>query len=146
MTTRILQSATDREQFIALLHTYKLPCTVNLTKGKNRSIEQNKLQRLWLREAAEQLGDDSPEGYRAYCKLHYGVPILRGENEEFCKAYDSIIRPHTYEEKLQMMALPLDFPVTRLMKTGQKKRYLDDVWIHFTNLGVKLTDPKEKWQ
>lgn len=143
MTTRVLQSAADRDLAIDWLKSFKLPCTVNITKGKNRTNEQNKLQRLWLREAAEQLGEDTPEGYRAYCKLHFGVPILRGENEEFREAYDRIIRPHSYEDKLTMMALPLDFPVTRLMKTGQKKRYLDDVWIHFTNLGVKLTEPKK---
>jgi hypothetical protein len=41
-----------------------------------------------------------------------------------------------------MMRLPLDYAVTRLMKTGQKKRYLDDVWMHFTGLGFKLTKPK----
>ena len=144
MTTRILKSAADRDLAIDFIKSQKLPLTLNITKGKNRSIEQNKLQRLWLREAAEQLGEDTPEGYRAYCKLHYGVPILRGENEDFCKAYDKIIRPHSYEDKLTMMAVPLDFPVTRLMKTGQKKRYLDDIWVHFTNLGVQLTDPESK--
>lgn len=143
MTTRILRTGADRDLAIALLQSYKLPCTVNITKGQNRSIEQNKLQRLWLKEASEQLGDHTPEELRAYCKLHLGVPILRGEDEDFCEAYDRIIRPHSYEDKLTMMALPLDFPVTRLMKTGQKCRYLDDVWDHFTGLGVVLTEPKK---
>ena len=144
MTTRILLNNADREQFKALLDSYKLPCTVNLTKGKNRSVEQNKLQRLWINEAVEQLEDETAEEKRAYCKLHFGVPILRNENEEFREKYDRIIRPHSYEDKLTMMALPLDFPVTRLMTTGQKKRYLDDIWMHFSSLGVKLTDPEEK--
>ena len=40
------------------------------------------------------------------------------------------------------MAVPIDLPVTRIMKTGQKKRYLDDVYDHFTGLGVRLTDPE----
>lgn len=142
LTTRILKTGADRDQFIELLKSYKLPCTVNLTKGQKRSIEQNRLQRLWLREAAEQLADDSIEGYRGFCKLHFGVPILRGENEDFRKIYDQIIRPLSYEDKLKLMQIPLDLPVTRIMATGQKKRYLDDVYEHFTGRGVLLTEPE----
>ncbi len=142
MTSRVIATTTDRDDFVTLLKSYKLPCTVNLTKGKRRSVEQNRLQRMWLQEATEQLGEYRLEGYRAYCKLHFGVPILRGENDEFRAAYDQVIRPHSYEDKLMMMSIPLDFPVTRLMSTGQKKRYLDDIADHFTGLGVRLTDPE----
>ena len=143
MVSRVLKSADDREQFKALLDSQKLPCTASVVKGKNRTEEQNRLQRLWLTEASEQLGQ-SVEELRAYCKLHFGVPILRNEDEDFRTAYDRVIRPHSYEDKLCMMAVPLDFPVTRLMKTGQKKRYLDDIYVHFTGLGVKLTEPEEQ--
>ena len=142
MTSRVITSGADRDSFIALLKSYKLPCTVNLTKGKRRSVEQNRLQRLWLQEAAEQLGEYTPEEYRAYCKLHFGVPILRGEEEDFRKKYDEMFRDRfDYPEKLKLMADPWDFPVTRLMSTGQKKRYLDDMADHFTGLGVQLTEP-----
>ena len=122
----------------------ELPITVNVTKGKDRSIEQNKLQRLWLKEAVEQLQDESIEQKRGYCKLHFGVPILRNENDDFKAAYDKIIRPHSYEEKLQMMMLPLDFPVTRLMTSGQHARYLEDIQVHFQGLGVQLTEPNSE--
>lgn len=145
MVTRVIKSVRDREDFKTLLDSYKLPCTVNLTKGKRVTYEQHKLENLWHREASEQLQDETPEEKRAYCKLHFGVPILRNENDDFRSAYDRVIRPHSYEDKLLMMSLPLDFPVTRLMTTGQKKRYLDDIWIHYTNLGVKLTDPEERY-
>ena len=122
-----------------------MPYTVSITKGKRRSIEQNRLQRLWLNEAAEQLKEDTAEGYRAYCKLHFGVPIMRGENDEFREVYDRLIRPRDYEEKIELMRVPMDLPVTRIMTTGQKKRYLDDMWHHFTELGVQLTDPEGRW-
>lgn len=144
MVTRVLKTVQAREEFKTLLDSYKLPCTVNLKKGKDATYEQHKLENLWHREASEQLSDERPEEKRAYCKLNFGVPILRGEDEDFRKAYDRCIRPRTYEEKLLMMAIPLDFPVTRLMKTGQKKRYLDDVWAHYSSLGVQLTDPEER--
>lgn len=141
MTTRTLLNVSDRAAFFALVESYKFPCTVNVTKGKDRSIEQNRLQRLWLNEIAEQLGDDSAEGYRAYCKLHFGVPILRAENEKFCAAYDKYIRPLPYETKLAYMAVPLDFPVSRLMTTKQTTVYLDAIHTEYTGRGVKLTEP-----
>lgn len=137
----LVKSAADRDRVIAILKERKPPYLVSIKNGKHRSIEQNKLQRLWINEAAEQLGEYTPEEYRAYCKLHYGVPILRNEDDDFREAYDKHIRPHSYEDKLAMMAIPLDFPVTRLMKMGQKKRYLDDIYQHFFGLGVLLTEP-----
>lgn len=120
--------------------------TVTWQKGKSRyrSVNQNKLQRLWMREAAEQLKDDSPEGYRGYCKLHYGVPIMC-EHEEYLEAYQRIIGPLPYEYKLEMMQLPLDYPVTRLMSPGEKKRYLDDVYIYLTGAGARLTKPNNDY-
>lgn len=142
MTSRLIKSVWDREDFVKLLENRRFPFTVTITEGQKRSIEQNKLQRMWLREASEQLADHSPEEYRAYCKLHFGVPILRNENDEFREAYDKHVRPHTYEDKLAFMSLPLDFPVTRLMKVKQKKRYLDEIYQHFSSLGVQLTNPE----
>lgn len=110
---------------------------------RDRSIPQNKLQRLWVKEAAAQ-GDCTAEEYRGYCKLHFGVPILRNEDEKFRKDYDRYIRHLPYETKLALMMIPFDVEVTRLMNTEQKKRYLDMVYTHFTGLGYKLTEPKKK--
>lgn len=115
--------------------------TVSIAKGLPRSNEQNKLQRKWLLEAEEQ-GDQTAEEYRGYCKLHFGVPLLRMENELFREKYDRIIRPHSYEVKLEMMMTPLDFPVTRLMTTKQKTRYLDMMYQHFREQGFILTEPE----
>ena len=100
------------------------------------------LQRKWLNEAAEQLADDTAENYRAYCKLVFGVPILRAENEEFRRQYDAIVKPLPYEKKVEIMKEPIDFPVTRLMTTHQKARYLDQIYQFFREKGVQLTEPK----
>ena len=143
MPTRILETEQDRQRLIKLIKAHKMPCTVTIKKGKDRTLEQNKLQRLWLNEAAEQLQDELAEDKRAYCKLHFGVPILRADDEKFCKAYDKIIRPLPYHQKLEMMKVPLDWPVTRLMTTKQKTQYLDKIYEHYTSLGVSLTQPKE---
>ena len=144
MPVRQINSVSDRAALITYLEHKKPPFVASITDGRRRSIAQNKLQRLWLNEAADQLQEYTAEQYRAYCKLHFGIPILRGENEDFCKAYDRVIRSCSYEDKLEMMAVPLDFPVTRLMKSGQKARYLDDMFQHFLGLGVLLTQPESE--
>lgn len=141
MTTVAIRNQTDKLQAIRLIERREMPCTMTLIKGAPRTIEQNKLQRMWLNEAEEQ-GDQRAEDQRAYCKLHIGVPILRSENEAFRVQYDAIIRPLPYEQKLEIMKAPIDFPVTRIMTTKQKARYLDEMYVHFTSIGMVLTEPK----
>ena len=140
-----IRNAVDLNQAIRALQETGWPCSVKIEKGKKRSAEQNRLQWLWMQEAEKQ-GDQTAEEYRGYCKLHYGVPILRAENEEFRDAYDRIVRPLPYEQKLELMMAPLDFPVTRLMNTDQKTRYLNLVHQHFTGLGFRLTEPGDGWR
>jgi hypothetical protein len=144
MTTRVIKSEADLALLIQHLKARPRPYTVDIVKGKHRSTEQNKLQRLWLNEIAEQLGDRTAEEIRGYCKLVFGVPILRAENPAFQERYDAIIRPLPYETKLAIMTEPLDMPVTRLMTTDQKTRYLDAVSQHFLEQGIVLTDPETK--
>ena len=145
MTSFVCVNKMDIKDLCDILNKRELPITVNVVKGKDRTIEQNKLQRLWINEAVEQLQDETAEQKRGYCKLHFAVPILRNENDEFKKAYDEVIRPLTYEQKIKCMMIPLDFPCTRLMTTGQHKRYLDDVHDYFSSLGVKLTEPESEF-
>lgn len=141
MTTRFLETDHDRRMMIRFLEDQPLPLTVSLSKGGRRSIQQNKLQRLWLNEISEQLADQSPEEVRGYCKLTIGVPILRAENDTFRERYDAIVRPLPYEQKLALMMEPLDFPVSRLMTKKQATAYLDGVHRHFSEKGIVLTDP-----
>ena len=141
---------TEDEQ--ALLMTFignmDLPLTVTIQQGviEKRSNDQNRLQRLWVNEA-EQQGDMTAEEYRAYCKLHFGVPMLRNENDTFAELYDSKIRdrvpPYSYEQKLEFMAIPWDMHVTRLMTIKQHDKYLNVMHNHFTSLGMILTIPND---
>lgn len=130
-----LQSLKDDCEFIVTVEKYD-------RGGRHRSIEQNRLQHLWHHEAATALKDEAAEDKRAYCKLHFGVPILRAESDEFRAQYDAIIRPLPYEKKLELMKAPIDFPVTRLMTTEQTTRFLDAVADHYRSLGVRLTMPE----
>lgn len=144
MTSRIITNPHGVPAAIQWLGNHPLPLTMTLEKGRKRSNDQNRLQRKWMNEAAEQLPDHTAEEYRGYCKLHFGVAILKNANEEFAQEYDKHIKPHTYEFKLALMQEPFDFSVTRLMTTKQKKQYLDAVYQHFTGLGVQLTMPEER--
>lgn len=141
MTTRFVETEADRQLLLRFIEGQPLPMTVSLSKGGRRSLKQNKLQRLWLNEISEQLGDQTPEEVRGYCKLTIGVPILRAENENFREKYDAIVRPLPYEQKLALMMEPLDFPISRLMNTKQATAYLDGMHRHFSEKGIALTDP-----
>lgn len=140
----VITSPSGKAQAMKLVDVVGYPCTIKIYKGKQRTNSQNKTQRLWINEACEFLQDRTTEELRAYLKLHYGVPILRNEDDDFREAYDRIIKPHSYEDKLAMMAVPLDFPVTRLMRTKQKAQYLDAIYQHIVgDLGCQLTIPNE---
>lgn len=142
MTEYMVQSLSDLRHLMTELAAIKLPFTVKIIAGKHRSIEQNRLQRLWCNEISAHLGDCTPEEVRAYCKLRFGVPILRAANEGFREAYDRVIKSMSYEQKLELMAEPLDCPVTRIMTTGQKTEYLNAMRKYFSEIGVDLTDPE----
>lgn len=144
MTSRIIETRSDLIGLERLLQTREMPFTVSIAKGKKRSNRQNRTQRLWMNEAAEQLGDRTPEEVRGICKLTIGVPILRAENEAFREKYDAVVRPLPYEQKLALMMEPFDFPVTRLMSTKQKTAYLDEVNMKLAAQGVVLTMPEER--
>lgn len=141
MTARTVATEFQREDVVKLIKARKIPFTINITDGRHRSTEQNKLQRMWVNEIAEQLGDRTPEEVRGDTKLRFGVPILRAENEAFREKYDRIIKPLPYEIKLEMMMEPLDFPVTRLMNVAQKTKYLDAIVRFYADKGVELTQP-----
>lgn len=143
MPVRVIETEYDLTMLTRLLEQQKMPFSVLISQGRKRSWKQNRLNRLWMQEISEQLGDRTPEEARGYCKLTLGVPILRHENEDFREKYDKYIRPLPYETKLAMMMEPLDFPVTRLMRTMQEKAYLDSVQRHFAEQGVVFTNPED---
>jgi hypothetical protein len=146
MTDRIVETEYDRKMLLRFIENQKLPFTATVVAGKHRTTEQNKLQRLWVKEIAEQAPGsfESAEHVRGYCKLHFGVPILRNENEKFREVYDRLIRPLDYAAKIDFMMVPMDLPVTRIMTTKQKTAYLDTIHKHFSEQGIVLTDPEDR--
>jgi hypothetical protein len=95
---------------------------VKLLTGK-RSMNQNDISHAWYAELALQDRQEDARGHRRYCKLHHGVPIMR-EDDDFRTAYDAVIKPLSYELKLQAMDC---WPVTSLMDKAQMSKFLEAV-------------------
>ena len=136
--TRTLRSDHDKQHICRYITGLDGVLTVTVKPGEEaRSQKQNRLAFQWFKDAAGQ-GDQTPEQYRAECKLRMGVPILRRDSDEFREKYDSTLKALTYEQKITCMEF---FPVTSLMKTSQMTEFLEAVSHHFLNQGFTLTDP-----
>ena len=141
MPTKIIRDPIHVEALANLLRGRKLPITVTWTQGAPRSTAQNRLAQRWFTDIATQLGDQTHEDVRADCKLRFGVPILRAENEAFQISYDRVIKDLPYEDKLDAIKA-FDLPVTRLMTAKQMTAFMDEMQRNWTAQGVRLTDPE----
>ncbi|MCJ9707642.1 recombination protein NinB [Bordetella hinzii] len=104
-------------------------------KPRGRTPAQNAFSHAWYEEISEAFPEDDELGWKCYCKLHHGVPILRAEDEEFRLAYDGTIKGLTYEQKLLAMRV---FPVTSRMNVGQLTKYANAVRDDFAARGLFL--------
>ena len=114
---------------------------VTIKTGKDRSLDQNAISHAWYEQIARELREDSAEGVKEECKLRFGVPIMRADDEDFREMYDVAIKGHlSYEQKLRAMRF---LPVTSLMTVQQLSRYLVDMQNHFATRGVLLEFPED---
>lgn len=114
---------------------------VTIKTGKDRSLDQNAISHTWYEQVARELREDAAEGVKAECKLRFGVPILRAEDDDFREMYDASIKLHlSYQQKLKAMRF---LPVTSLMTVQQLSRYLEDMQRHYAERGVLLEFPEE---
>lgn len=138
MAHRIVSNEADRAYLLRLFDGLALPFTVEWSAGRDRSLDQNRLQFQWAREAAEQRADMTAEEVRHSWKLHHGVPILREASATFREVYDKAIKPLPYHLKLAAMAF---IPVTSEMTVRQMTEYLDTIQRECSEQGIRLTDP-----
>ena len=128
---------TDREKLRPLKQGQEVQVKITTEK---RSLSSNALSHQWYKDVADQT-DEVVEDVMCFCKLHYGVPILRAESDKFRDTYDSNIKDFlTYEQKLGAMSF---IAVTRLMNKGQMNRYLNDMQRDYATRGVILETPKD---
>ena len=142
MVTRVVRCADDVAKVARLIEARgSYPQTVTITKGASRSAAQNRLAQRWFTDISRQLEDRTHEDVRAYCKLHFGVPILRAQNAAFQQSYDVTMLGNKYEQKLEAVKA-FDLPVTRLMTTKQMTEFMDEMQRDWIGKGFHLTDPE----
>lgn len=138
MAHRIVANEADHVALITLLGNLKRPFTVEWQPGRDRTRDQNALQWLWASEAANQLGDRTADEVQRDWKLRHGVPILRAESMEFRATYDRMLKPLSYEQKVEAMRI---VDVTSLFKVPQMIAFLDAVQRECAEQGIRLTEP-----
>ncbi len=116
----------------------------------DRTAAQNRLAFAWYKEAASQIEGETAALQRAYCKLHFGVGILKAGTSKICEnfrdQYDRIIRPLTYEQKIELMLPPIELPITSLMTVKQFKSYLQAMEEHYSGQNIRLTHPPDVYE
>lgn len=106
---------------------------------KARSLSQNALQWKWYGEIANAIGE-TPEYAHCYCKLHFGVPILRRDNDAFREKYDRYLKWYPYEEKLTAIQI---VDVTSIFSVKQATEYMETVMRHCAENNIEITIPEE---
>ena len=150
---KIVNSESSLSKVIGILRTTfkeKKYFTVTIRIGKDRTIPLNSLSHAWYAQVSDELSEYSPEEVKCICKLHVGLPILRGDSTEVEFKGDmvdinevcaSFIDPLPYESQVDAMMF---FPVTSLMTTHQFKKYLEGIQVNYALRGVNLEWPEEK--
>lgn len=118
---------------------------VSMRPGKDRTLDQNALWFAMYQRIAQMTEIGDVEDARRYCKLHFGVPIMRKASEDFRIAWNVSFLMLTYETKLELMgpcALfgPDGFPVTRLFDRAQGIAYTDKIVSEWSGRGVIFDD------
>lgn len=141
MPVAVIRSEKGLEYACGLIRAKGFPVMVSWQAGEpTRRDRQNRLAQRWFTDIAKQRGDMTHEEARAMCKLHFGVPILREENDAFRASYDAVMKHLPYEAKLQAIQA-FDMPITRLMSVKQMTRFMDNTGAYWRKEGVRLTDP-----
>lgn len=118
---------------------------VSMRPGKDRTLDQNALWFAMYDRIAKSTEMGGIEDVRRYCKLHFGVPIMRAGCSEFRTGWAESFIHLPYEVKLRLMGPcamfgPDGFPVTRLFDRAQGCQYTDRIVDEFAPQGVVFSD------
>jgi hypothetical protein len=136
---------TERELSLAsaiianLKPSSKKPWVITISQDdEHRSLKQNRLSFAWYKFRGKANGNGVFHE-RAFCKLTYGVPILR-EDKNFEAFFCTVLAPLTYEQCLDAMEF---VPVTRLMGVKKFAEYLNEVEQQSAIQGIILPQPDD---
>ena len=116
-------SERDRQEWFSKLEEFqKEHKYINCTASDRRSLDQNALVHVWYGDIAKSREGVTVVDVRRECKLNYGVPILRRDDEMLNWLYKNTIdRLREYEKRLILVD---SFQITSIMSSGQLMEYL----------------------
>lgn len=142
---RVLRTPEDIDAWAEYLKVRQLPLRVSaFAAGRVRTDDQNRCLHAWCGEVAEYYGDQTLMEVKAFVKLAFGVPVLCHANPAFAAKWESLASVMTYEQKLEVMAPPVELPVTSIMNTKQLSQVLDATRLFYLRQGIALT-PEDKY-
>ena len=109
----------------------------------NRTPSQNNMIYALYRQIAEQKKNEGWgfEDVRSYCKLHFGIPILRASDQKFCQQYDEKVKGLDYETKLFIVS---HMDVTSDFTVEEATQYIDTMIEAWQKQGCYLADPRQE--
>lgn len=128
-----VREAFGRSKFIRLI-----------IREKIRSLNQNDQAHAWYEQVSLELREDTPLGVKCISKLNVGVPIMRAIDSDFRAFYDKVLKPRSYEDKIEAMKY---VPVTSLMPVDAASQYLEELqkfWERRGGVRLEFKNPKRK--
>lgn len=135
---RNLEQLKNSQQWLAKLFNQYGWIKVMVQTDK-RSQGKNALSHVWFKEIANQTGVTEAEA-KAQCKLEFGVPLLRTEDQKFNAWCERVLDNLSYEGKIAAMRY---FPVSSIMDEKQMHEYLQRISIAYAQRGIILTSMRE---
>jgi len=104
--------------------------------GEDSTHSQNALIWAIYRDIAEKTGNGVVET-RRFCKLHFGVPILRANCPEFATIYDKVLKPQAYEAKMELMDW-LDVTSAKEFNKKMASEYIETIIREYSEKGILI--------
>ena len=138
MTKYVITNEEAKASVLKILGGIPVPFELVISDKRTRTLEQNALLHKWVEELTEQRGDVESGDVKAEIKLRFGIPILRRDEPKFKETYDRLLKPISYEEKIELIRY-MGLPVTSVMSVKQLTELLETAERYYTSKGFTLT-------
>ena len=142
MTDHRIHTSEGFQQLVSEMHGMSFPFTVTLRKGGKRSLSQNSLLHKLFGEIAEHFGDRTAHDVKGEAHYAYGLPI-RLRNEGFAWVWERTGARLPVEKQRSLLASGV-LGVSSGMTSRELKEYIDQIYIAYTQAGVRLTVPEDR--
>jgi hypothetical protein len=123
--------------FIAKLYLQFRYLRISIIAGLDRSIDQNSMFFELYTHIADWMHGGNVEAARAECKLNYGLPILRRDDEALSELCSRSIDLFNHEDQLKFIST---MSVTSEMSKEQGREYITTVMDIYSEQGLMWPD------